>query len=183
MSGVANLSLVETHYSPSAPATWTVSLRFHSHDHTLIFKRCNFQIQDPYSAKQATNLQWYFEEFLKNPLVEGVRFDAAARSIIDYGESLFNQLFPKQEEWDVCSRFFAEGSPICISIHGGPAFQSLHWEALKHPFHDTPFSLHMSILRRVEDFGLPSVPEPVAAHMPLSSKLNILSVVAWPRGA
>ena len=183
MSRVANLSLIETDYSPSAPAIWTVSLLFHSQDHTLIFERCNFQVQDPYSATQAANLEWYFEEFLKNPLVEGVRFDAAARSIIDYGESLFNQLFPRKDEWDVCGEFFAEGSPVCISIHGGPAFQSLHWEALKHPFRDTPFSLHMSILRNVEDFGLPSIPKPVAASMPSPSPLNILLLVARPRGA
>ena len=180
MSRVPDLSLIETH---SEQGIWTVSLRVYSWDKTLIFERCNIQVQDPYSMKQEINLEWYFQEFLRNPFVEGVRFDETARSIFNYGESLFNQLFPKPDDWNACSAFFTDSDAFCISICGGPTFQSLHWEALKHPLHSQPFSLQVSILRRVSDFGMSFAPEPLASQTPSSSKLNILLVVARPRGA
>ena len=50
-------------------------------------------VANPFSEKEEKELEWYFEEHLRFPFVDGVRAREAAASVQAYGEALFVQIF------------------------------------------------------------------------------------------
>ncbi len=62
---------------------------------TLVIDGNNYQItvQDPFTAKQEQELEWYFEDWLRYPNLENVKAARARASIREYGEDLFKQVF------------------------------------------------------------------------------------------
>src|SRR5713226_3688462 len=54
-------------------------------------------ISDPFSEKEETELEWYFERYLRFPFTDTVRARDAAASVTTYGEALFKQVFGNPE--------------------------------------------------------------------------------------
>jgi hypothetical protein len=50
-------------------------------------------ITDPFTPQEEQRLEWYFEEWLIYPMLNGKKAEAAKTSVVSYGESLFNQVF------------------------------------------------------------------------------------------
>src|SRR5258708_5547890 len=92
-------------------------------------------VASPFDADQLQELDWYFEQHLRFPLTDQVRARRAGESITAYGEALFQQLFASAEAreayGDLKRRAYPD--PLAIAVIGSPAFQGLHWEALKEP--------------------------------------------------
>ena len=47
----------------------------------------------PFGEAEEERLRWYFEDYLTFPFTQQVRAAEAARSVVTYGEALFEQLF------------------------------------------------------------------------------------------
>jgi len=63
---------------------------------TLSFDgRVNFQVEvrNPFGLAEEASLEWYFEDWLRFPMLDTVRANAAAASVRAYGENLFQQIF------------------------------------------------------------------------------------------
>jgi hypothetical protein len=62
---------------------------------SLIFEGGEYPINitDPFTPQQEQQLEWYFEEWLTYPMLDGKKAEAAKTSVASYGESLFNQVF------------------------------------------------------------------------------------------
>ena len=62
---------------------------------TLVIAGKNYQIAviNPFSDKQQYELEWYFEEWLRYPILDNVKATRAKISIQEYGEALFKQVF------------------------------------------------------------------------------------------
>src|SRR4051812_48876905 len=54
-------------------------------------------ITDPFSEKEESELEWYFEKHLRFPFVDRVRAKTAAGSLPTYGEALFQNVFADPE--------------------------------------------------------------------------------------
>src|SRR5258708_1355399 len=50
-------------------------------------------VGSPFSDKEETRLEWYFEQHVAFPFTQQVKAKEAAASIAAYGEGLFQQLF------------------------------------------------------------------------------------------
>ena len=53
----------------------------------------NIKISDPFLKSEEDSLEWYFEQWLRFPMLNKVRAEEVAASIREYGERLFNQIF------------------------------------------------------------------------------------------
>ena len=97
-------------------------------------------VANPFSEKQEEELEWYFEDHLRFPFVEGVRAREAAAGVQAYGEALFAQVFGVLKRYAVA---LDQGGPadLRFAIAGSPAFHQLHWEALKDPELPRAFAL------------------------------------------
>src|SRR5687767_12278082 len=102
-------------------------------------------VQDPFAASTELGaeerLAWYFEEHLTFPFTRQVEAEEAARSITRYGEQLFTQVFagPAAQRYAQALAQPASITGLTFEIVGSPAFQQLHWEALKDPALPRPF--------------------------------------------
>lgn len=106
-------------------------------------------IADPFTPREEAGLEWYFEEYLRFPFVDEVRFQETAASIRGYGEALFRQAFADAKAQRAYGIALAAGlEQLAFEIKGSPEFHHLHWEALKDPELPRPFALECSILRR-----------------------------------
>jgi hypothetical protein len=107
-------------------------------------------IASPFDAQQLRELDWYFEEHLRFPFTDHVRARQAGESIRAYGEALFGQLVASAEAREAYGDLKRKAYPhqIAIAVIGSPAFQGLHWEALKDPSLPRPFALDVPIVRR-----------------------------------
>jgi len=132
-------------------------------------------VNNPFSEKDEALLGWYFEQYLQHPFMEQVKSQQAAQSVVAYGETLFNAVFENRKAWANYQNAVQAGK-LEIEIVGSPAFQALHWEALKDPEMAEPLALHYPIVRKV--WG-ESQPLQVGQASPT---LNVLLVVARPHG-
>jgi tetratricopeptide (TPR) repeat protein len=126
---------------------------------------------------QEARLSWYFEEYLASPFTDKETKKRAEESIGFYGESLFNDLFKDTDalhEWKELARGLEK---VQVQVYSDdPAFQALHWEALK----DKKESKFFCLLgvEFVRTSGKKTVQRPIKE----SACLNVLMVTARPRG-
>ena len=138
--------------------------------------RYDITVRDPFDGRQEEDLAFYFEEWIRFPFDEQVRAQRAAASVKDYGERLFDDVFASRRAYSDYQRVCAEGlSELRIEIEGAsPAFQALHWEALKDPDGARPLAVECVFTRRrFQERGLPVGLKP-------SSEINLLVVTARP---
>ena len=107
-------------------------------------------VAPPFDEKREAELDWYFEEHLRFPFTDQVRAHEAGEGVAAYGEALFGQLFAGEEAREAYGDLKRRAYPddLAIAIVGSPAFQALHWEALKDPRLPRPFALDVPIVRR-----------------------------------
>jgi hypothetical protein len=137
-------------------------------------------VASPFGAEQLRELDWYFEEHLRFPFTDQVRARQAGDCITAYGEALFGQLFAGDEAREAYGALKRRAYPdqLAVAVIGSPAFQGLHWEALRDPKLPRPFALDVPIMRR-RTASAPVI-EAVAANSPT---LNLLVLTARPAEA
>jgi len=134
-------------------------------------------VTDPFSEAEEQRLEWYFEEHLRWPFLEGVRAAEAAASVKAYGEALFEQLFGGRDAHDAYKQGLRAGiDRLRFEIAGSPEFHRLHWEALKDPQLPRAFALEAPMVRKNRR------PQTLAATVRPSPTINILVVTARPDG-
>jgi len=146
---------------------------------TLSFDgRVNFpvEISHPFGLAEEARLEWYFEDWLRYPMLDTVKATEAAASVRAYGEQLFQQIFeanPKAYvEYDKVRENLKDWR---IEIEGSsPEFQGLHWEALRDRDLPRPLAVDCVMVRKS------NVPTAIAAVMQPSPTINLLMVTARP---
>lgn len=141
------------------------------------------RVKDPFLEEgeieidQEERLRWYFENYLSSPYTDWERASRAENSIVFYGESLFNSLFAKNEALIEWRSLVIDLDKIRIQIYSkDPAFQALHWEALKDPKEQKALCLKGIEFTRTSGAitpGLKVIP---------SYCLNLLMITARPGG-
>ena len=146
---------------------------------TLSFDgRVNYPITitEPFSAKDEQLLEWYFEEWLVFPSLNGIKAQQAAASIENYGQQLFKQVF--QVNFDAYGEYRqlrGNLGQVQIEIESNtPEFQALHWEAMQDVELPRPLAVDFVMLRKS------TKPASVAANMAPSPVINLLVVIARP---
>ncbi|WP_089718589.1 CHAT domain-containing protein, partial [Candidatus Entotheonella palauensis] len=134
-------------------------------------------VTPPFRPTEEERLQWYFEEHLRFPFTRQVQAAEAARSVVTYGEALFEQLFKCDPAIDAEYQAAAQQGVerIEVDIIGPPAFHQLHWEALREPGRE-PLVLHGMMVRRTQ------ARMPSRIEMKPTSTLRVLIVTARPHG-
>jgi len=164
-----------------APITVTIRERQqteHGFEATVSFGRGEYPITiaSPFSAAEEARLEWYFEQWIRFPFTEKVAAAAAAASVEDYGQRLFEQVFSRGTDayidyQDLRNRL----SELEISIESqSPEFQGLHWEALRDPDIAEPLAVRCTVARRL------TRPVGFRAQVQPSPTINLLLVTARP---
>jgi len=134
-------------------------------------------VSDPFDEREERSLEFYFEEWIQFPFDERVRAERARDSVKAYGEALFAQVFRQDPDAYSDYREACRGglTNLQIEIEGeSPAFQALHWEAMKDPQQPRPFAVDTVFVRkRFQRGGLPVDLQP-------SPVINLLVVTARP---
>ena len=120
-----------------------------------------FTLKDPFSPEEEQRLEWYFERYLNFPFTDQVKAQTAGGSVRTYGEQLFATVFADRDAY-AAYRDATQGnlSDLTVEIAGSPAFQRLHWEALKDPKLSQPLALQANFVRRN------LTPQPIKAQLP-----------------
>nr|MDZ8020665.1 tetratricopeptide repeat protein [Nostoc sp. SerVER01] len=146
---------------------------------SLIFEGGEYSINitDPFTPKEERQLEWYFEEWLTYPMLNGKKAEAAKTSVVSYGESLFNQVFKADiDAYSLYRQLRGNLKQVKIEIVGNsPEFHALHWEALRDKDWPRPLSVDCVMIRK----RLGKVAS-VAANMAESPIINLLVVIARP---
>ena len=134
-------------------------------------------VVDPFDEKQENALEWYFERWLEWPHLDGVKANRARESVREYGESLFAQVFGDGQARGQYERAKQTLSELQIEIEGSPAFQALHWEALREPqgadgLVNRPLAVDCVMVRRQNQVA--------STRVNASPVVNLLVVVARP---
>ena len=133
------------------------------------------EIKDPFREKEEKQLEWYFEEWLKYPMLDQVRAETAAASIKDYGENLFEQVFGDRNVYSAYQGLRGNLSQVRMAIASNdPDFHALHWEALRDPDLPRPLAVDCVMVRSINK------PRPIPAKVKESPTINLLVVVARP---
>ncbi|WP_426960255.1 tetratricopeptide repeat protein [Muricoccus radiodurans] len=134
-------------------------------------------IAPPAVEETEDELDWYFEQHLNFPFTDKIRARTAAASLTTYGEALFRQLVASDDAREAYGKLKERAYPdrLQFAVIGSPAFQALHWEALKDPRLPRPFALDAPILRR----GVAASPV-LEAYPAESPTLNLVVVTARP---
>jgi hypothetical protein len=137
-------------------------------------------VTSPLDPDQLKQLDWYFEAYLHSPFTGEVPTKEAAASITAYGEALFGQLMASPDAREAYGALKTRAYPnrFAIAIIGAPAFQELHWEALKDPRLPRPFALDVAMVRRRR-----AAAPPIEAAPATSPTLNLLVLTARPGGS
>ncbi|MCP4696917.1 MAG: hypothetical protein GY862_08725, partial [Gammaproteobacteria bacterium] len=148
---------------------------------TLAFEESNRRypvtVAPPCDEQQEAELEWYFEQHLKFPFINNVRYQNAAESVRTCGETLFGQVFSADPDaYGDYRDALRDGFEL--EILGSPAFHGLHWETLKDPKQPEPLALHQVIVRK--PLNLNARFQPITPRE--SPVLNILLAVARPEG-
>ncbi len=134
-------------------------------------------INDPFNEQEEQEFEWYFEEYLKFPLIQKVRAQRAATNIRTYGEVLFRQVFGHPDIYAEYRGLLKTGlNDVRLEIAGSPKFHALHWEAMKDPNLAQPLALQATMVRKNLQ------PQTLPASFRPSSTINILIVTARPFG-
>ncbi|GJD22721.1 hypothetical protein RIVM261_076770 [Rivularia sp. IAM M-261] len=145
---------------------------------SLIFDDGEYQINitDPFTPSQERQLEWYFEEWLTYPMLNGVKAQKAKASVISYGESLFNQVFGDRGAYSRYCQLRGELAQVKIEIVGNsPEFHALHWEAMRDKDLPRPLAVDCVMVRkRIQK------PAPVPANLAESPVINLLVVISRP---
>ncbi|MGF1991392.1 MAG: CHAT domain-containing protein [Nostoc sp. ZfuVER08] len=146
---------------------------------SLIFEGGEYPINitDPFTPKEERQLEWYFEEWLTYPMLNGKKAEAAKTSVVSYGESLFNQVFKADiDAYSLYRELRGNLKQVKIEIVGNsPEFHALHWEALRDMDWPRPLSVDCVMIRKRLDKAAS-----VAANMAESPIINLLVVIARP---
>jgi tetratricopeptide (TPR) repeat protein len=126
----------------------------------------------PFSEAQERELEWYFEQHLMFPFTDTIRARDAAASLTAYGEALFQQVFSGAALAPYYQALAAGPTNFAFAIEGPPAFQRVHWEALKDPALPRPFALDAPMARKNDR------PATLQATPQVSPTINLLLVVA-----
>jgi GNAT superfamily N-acetyltransferase len=141
-------------------------------------RQVNFQVevQSPFGLAEEASLEWYFEDWLRFPMLDTVRANAAAASVRAYGENLFQQIFKTNfDAYAEYSKVRGDLQNWRIEIEGSsPEFQGLHWEALRDRDLPRPLAVDCVMVRKS------TAPTAVAAVMLPSPTINLLMVTARP---
>ena len=145
---------------------------------TLSFEhRVNFPIaiHDPLMAGDEQRWEWYFEEWLRFPMLDMVKAHQIADSIKNYGEALFEQIFSNRKAYTEYEKLRGSLGTLRIEIESiNPAFQALHWEALRDPDLPKPLAVEAVMIRKS------SQSTAIAAEVAVSPTINLLLVTARP---
>ncbi|KST70171.1 tetratricopeptide repeat protein [Mastigocoleus testarum] len=148
----------------------------------LIFDRgdggeYSINITDPFTAEEEQRLEWYFEEWLTYPMLNGRKAEAAKNSVAGYGESLFEQVF--KTDFDAYSYYRQLRNnlkEVKIEIVGdSPEFHALHWEAMRDKDLPRPLAVDCVMVRKRVTKAA-SVP----ANIDKSPVINLLVVTSRP---
>src|SRR5579884_899712 len=134
-------------------------------------------IADPFCEEEEQQLEWYFEQWLRFPFLNHVKAQAAAQSIVLYGETLFHQVFADPKAYAIYLQQIQHGlNTLRIEIAGSPSFHRWHWEALKDPELPQPLALQSTMVRKN------LTPQLLPASIRSSPTINLLIVTARPFG-
>ena len=145
---------------------------------SLIFEGGEYPINitDPFILQQEKLLEWYFEEWLTYPMLNAHKAEAAKTSVINYGESLFNQVFDDKNAYSLYRQLRLNLNQVKIEIVGNsPEFHALHWEAMRDKDLPRPLGVDCVMVRKRIDKAAS-----VAANMAESPVINLLVVIARP---
>ncbi len=162
----------------------TIAIRFQQKTETGFDAALSFEggaeyeikIVKPFSEKEERRLGWYFERWIHQLYTDTVKAEQVRQSILDYGKSLFEQVFADRDAYSEYRQLRGNLSQVTWEIVGDePTFQALHWETLRDPdLGEEPLSVKCVMLRRG------NWKAPVAATLPQSPRLNVLLVTARP---
>jgi tetratricopeptide (TPR) repeat protein len=133
------------------------------------------RVSDPFAGdKREKALEWYFEEWIRFSQVDGTIAARAAKSVKEYGVTLFEQVFGPEAN-SAYQRASGKLSKLEILIEGDPEFQGLHWEAMWDKEMSRPLAVDCVMVRQ----------RAVRGRVPLiereeSETLNLLVVTARP---
>jgi hypothetical protein len=132
-------------------------------------------ITNPFDEQQEARLEWYFEEWLRRPFLNQVTAQQVKNSIPAYGETLFDQMFADRKAYAAYTQLRSRLGEVEFVIESAsPAFQALHWEALKDPELPRPLALDCTMVRRPQQaVAVTATPNP-------SPTINLLVVTARP---
>ncbi|MEN9565289.1 MAG: hypothetical protein RLZZ69_485, partial [Cyanobacteriota bacterium] len=145
---------------------------------TLVIEGNNYQItvSDPFAAREEQELEWYFEEWLRYPILEQVKATKAAASVRQYGQELFKQVFKTDiNAYSKYSQLRSNLSQVQIEIESiTPEFHAIHWEALQDPDLPRPLAVDCILIRKSVR---PAIIEAKVKEFPT---VNLLVVTARP---
>jgi tetratricopeptide (TPR) repeat protein/GTPase SAR1 family protein len=134
-------------------------------------------VSSPFATEpqKDADLTWYFEKWLNMPLLEKVRAERAAKSVREYGESLFSQVFKDRDAYGAYAHLKHDLDRLEIEIIGtSPEFQAWHWEAMHDPQLPRPLAVDCRITRKYTQKMA------IAARVQPSPVVNVLLVTARP---
>lgn len=175
----------------SESGVWSVRVGFGDNEyHTTL--------RNPFSEDEEADLEWYFEKYLRFPVVDTVRAQKVANKLPSYGEALFQQVFANHTEGPGVrvqkNLSELDFSTVTIEIFGDPKFQRLHWELLRDPAKQGDsglVGLCTDILRRpcdsndtLDTSSGPRIAGIDGDHLSAAPahSINILMIVARPSG-
>ncbi len=136
-------------------------------------------VSEPFSSQQEHELEWYFEDWLTQPMLDNVKAERAKASIREYGTELFRQVF--QENINAYTRYrevSGDLSQVTVEIESlSPEFQAIHWEALQDPNLEPPaaiLALQAVFIRKSKRSTV------TKAQVKPSPTINLLVVTARP---
>ncbi|MEL6171316.1 MAG: Tfp pilus assembly protein PilF, partial [Pseudomonadota bacterium] len=139
-------------------------------------------VAPPFGAEASVRedlLEWYFEQWLYFPMLDGPRAADAARVVSDYGDALFEQVFGDRKNHAALEAWRAsEADHQRIEIVGSPAFHQLHWEALRDPERGRALGTEFTLVR-----AAPEVDIERAGQAQEASVIRVLVITARPGGA
>jgi tetratricopeptide (TPR) repeat protein len=135
----------------------------------------NILISDPFLKSEEARLEWYFEQWLRFPMLDTTRAADVAESIREYGTRLFDQIFADRRAYADYARLRDNLGALRFEIEGiNPEFQALHWEALRDAELPYPLAVDCVMVRKS------TKPTAVMAAVNQSPTLNVLMVTARP---
>ena len=149
---------------------------------TLVIDGNNYSItvKDPFKPNEERELEWYFEDWLCYPMLDNVKAGRAKKSIKEYGEDLFKQVF--QADINAYSQYRQlrkDIGQVRIEIESiNPEFHAIHWEAIQDPELDNPLAVESILIRKRKESFKPGV---IKVKVNESPTINLLVVVARPK--
>jgi tetratricopeptide (TPR) repeat protein len=164
------MSVITIREKQATATGFVASLNFDGDDEYQI------NVTDPFTPKQEQQLEWYFEEWLTYPMLNGVKAEAAKASVTSYGESLFNQVFDEKGAYSQYCQLRGNRAQVKIEIVGNsPEFHALHWEAMRDKDLPRPLAVDCVMVRKRIQKAAPSAPS-----LEQSPVINLLVVIARP---